>query len=40
MLIYRNKIRYFVEFCLVFSALITFFNNLVDVVKLEIAEIS
>ena len=28
MLIYRHKLRFFVEICLVFSALITFFNNL------------
>ncbi len=27
-LIYRHKLRFFVEFCLVLAALITFFNNL------------
>jgi len=30
MLIYRNKLRFFVEFCLVFSALMTFFNSLLS----------
>ncbi len=28
MLIYRYKLRYFAEFCLVLTALITFFSNL------------
>jgi len=31
MLIYRNKFRFFVEFCLVLAALMTFFNNLSDI---------
>jgi len=29
MLIYRHKLRYFAEFCLVGPALMTFFNNLI-----------
>ncbi len=28
MLIYRNKLHFFVEFCLVLTALMTFLNNL------------
>ncbi len=31
MLIYRHKLLFFVEFCPVFSTLITFFNNLLKV---------
>jgi len=33
MLIYRNKLRCFVELCLVLTALITFFSNLLSIYR-------
>jgi len=39
MLIYKYKLRVFVEFCLVLAALITFFNNLLFL-RISIVEIT